>query len=82
MRSPVPGRRTGEIKTGTTLVEVALDTASDPGSIPGASTRLGIRNTACGAHLTPALTLTGSKDGGTRPTLAVPRYELTVSATE
>src|ERR1035441_7476799 len=38
VRSLVPGRRTGENKTGTTLVDVALDTASDPGSIPGAST--------------------------------------------
>jgi len=40
MRSLVPGRRIGENKTGTTLVEVALDTASDPGSIPGASTTI------------------------------------------
>ncbi len=40
VRSLVPGRRTGEMNTGTTLVDVALDTASDPGSIPGASTTI------------------------------------------
>ena len=36
--SLVPGRGWGEIKTGTTLVDVAWNAASDPGSIPGAST--------------------------------------------
>lgn len=52
----------GETKGGTTLVEVALDTASDPGSIPGASTTVLIQRRWCGRHPEGRLDVDAARD--------------------